>query len=254
MKAVPRDRFTPAELRQRLGVETPEHVELHFDLAGVGSRAAAAILDTGLIVLGIFALGIAGNALGALSGGSELGGWALAAVILLAAFTFFGYFALFEALNGGRTPGKQALGIRVVMQTGHPVTPAAAVIRNLVRLLDCYFPLLPFLPGLLMVFLQRRNQRLGDLAAGTIVVRDHPTEWTLGVQRPAAAAEPIEAGPPELSDDEFRLLDQFLARRDQLDPVAQARLATELGRRFRDRWSRRGAGGGRTRTAISPRW
>src|SRR6266516_3700567 len=241
MKAVPRDRYTPAELRQRLGVETPEHVELHFDLAGVGSRAAAAILDTGLIVLGIFALGIAGNALGALSGWSEVGGWALAAVILLASFTFFGYFALFEALNGGRTPGKQALGIRVVMQTGHPVTPAAAVIRNLVRLLDCYFPLLPFLPGLLMVFLHRRNQRLGDLAAGTIVVRDHPTEWTLGVPQPAAAAEPIEAGPPELSDDEFRLLDQFLARRDRLDPGVQVRLATDLARRFRDRVPRRTA-------------
>src|SRR5436309_3673229 len=244
METVPRDRFTPAELRQRLGVETPEHVEVHFDLAGVGSRAAAAIIDTVLIVLGLLALWIAGSALGGLSGGGEPTGWALAAVILLSFFTFFGYFALFEALNGGRTPGKQALGIRVVMQTGHPVTPAAAVIRNLVRLLDCYFPLLPFLPGLLMVFLHGRNQRLGDLAAGTIVVRDHPTEWTLGVPQPAAAAEPIEAGPPELSDDEFRLLVQFLARQDQLDPLAQARLATELGRRLRDRWPRLPGGGG----------
>src|SRR5881296_1791930 len=233
METVPRDSFTPVELRQRLGVETPEHVELHFDLAGVGSRAAAAILDTGLIVLGIFALGIAGNALGALSGGSEFGGWALAAVILLASFTFFGYFALFEALNGGRTPGKQALGIRVVMQTGHPVTPAAAVIRNLVRLLDCYFPLLPFLPGLLMVFLHGRNQRLGDLAAGTIVVRDRPTDWGLG-PAPLPADEPVETGPPELSDDEFRLLDRFLARAGQLDPALQLRMTTELARRFQD--------------------
>src|SRR5437764_10763328 len=242
MKAVPRDRFTPAELRQRLGVETPEHVELHFDLAGVGSRAAAAILDTGLIVLGIFALGIAGNALGALSGGSELGGWALAAVILLAAFTFFGYFALFEALNGGRTPGKQALGIRVVMETGHPVTPAAAVVRNLVRLIDCYLPLLPFLPGLLMVFLQRRNQRLGDLAAGTIVVRDRPVDWGLGPLPPAEVVpEPVETGPPELSDEEFRLLDQFLARSGQLDAALEVRLATELARRFQDRIPRRTA-------------
>src|SRR2546425_460344 len=117
------------------------------------------------------------------------------------------------------------------METGPPVTPAAAVVRNLVRLIDCYLPLLPFLPGLLMVFLQRRNQRLGDLAAGTIVVRDHPTEWTLGAGQPAAAAEPIEAGPPELSDDEFRLLDQFLARQDQLNPRGQVRLATALARR-----------------------
>src|SRR5207249_578649 len=153
METVPRDRFTPAELRQRLGVETPEHVEVHFDLAGVGSRAAAAIIDTVLIVLG----------------------------------------------------------------------------------------LLPFLPGLLMVFLQRRNQRLGDLAAGTIVVRDHPTEWTLGAGQPAAAAEPIDAGTPERSDDEFRLLDQFLARQDHLNPRVQVRLATELARRFQDRVPRRTA-------------
>ena len=241
METVPRDRFTPAELRQRLGVETPEHVEVHFDLAGVGSRAAAAIIDTVLIVLGLLALWIAGSALGGLSGGGEPTGWALAAVILLSFFTFFGYFALFEALNGGRTPGKQALGIRVVMETGHAVTPAAAMVRNLVRLIDCYLPLLPFLPGLLMVFLQRRNQRLGDLAAGTIVVRDHPTEWTLGAGQPAAAAEPIEAGPPELSDDEFRLLDQFLARQDHLNPRVQVRLATELARRFQDRVPRRTA-------------
>jgi len=222
-------------------VETPEHVEVHFDLAGVGSRAAAAILDTGLVVLGLIALAIAGNALGTFSRRSEPAGWALAAVILLSFLTFFGYFALFEALNGGRTPGKQALGIRVVMETGHAVTPAAAVVRNLMRLLDCYFPLFPFLPGLLMVFLHHRNQRLGDLAAGTIVVRDQPTEWTIGALHPTAEAEPIEAGPPELSDDEFRLLDQLLARQDRLDPVVQVRLATELARRFQDRVPRRTA-------------
>src|SRR6266702_4620376 len=242
METVPRDRFTPAELRQRLGVETPEHVEVHFDLAGVGSRAAAAIIDTVLIVLGLLALWIAGSALGGLSGGGEPTGWALAAVILLSFLTFFGYFALFEALNGGRTPGKQALGIRVVMETGHAVTPTAAIVRNLVRLLDCYFPLLPFLPGLVMVFLHPRNQRLGDLAAGTIVVRDRPVDWGLGpLPPPTAVPDVVETGPPELSDDKFRLLDQFLARSSQLDAALQVRLATELARRFQDRIPRRTA-------------
>src|SRR5213596_1752182 len=242
METVPRDRFTPVELRQRLGVETPEHVEVHFDLAGVGSRAAAAIIDTVLIVLGLLALWIAGSPLGGLSGGGEPTGWALAAVILLSFLTFFGYFAALEALNGGRTPGKQALGIRVVMETGHAVTPTAAMVRNLVRLLDCYFPLLPFLPGLVMVFLQRRNQRLGDLAAGTIVVRDRPVDWGLGPLPPAEVVpEPVETGRPELSDEEFRLLDQFLARSGQLDAALEVRLATELARRFQDRIPRRTA-------------
>src|SRR5216117_1408522 len=240
METVPRDRFTPVELRQRLGVETSEHVEVHFDLAGVGSRAAAAIIDTVLIVLGLLALWIAGSALGGLSGGGEPTGWALAAVILLSFFTFFGYFALFEALNGGRTLGKQLLGIRVVMETGRAVTPTAAIVRNLVRLLDCYFPLLPFLPGLVMGFLHNRNQRLGDLAAGTIVVRDRPADWGLG-PAPLPADEPVETGPPELSDDEFRLLDRFLARAGQLDPALQLRMTTELARRFQDRIPRRTA-------------
>ena len=110
--------------------------------------------------------------------------------------------------------------------------------RNLVRLLDCYFPLLPLLPGLVMIFLHRRNQRFGDLAAGTVVVRDRPVDWGLG-PAPAAAEEPLETGPPDLTDDEFRLLDQFLARAGQLDPALQVRMATELARRFQDRIPRR---------------
>jgi uncharacterized RDD family membrane protein YckC len=231
MNAVPRDRFTPAELRQRLGVETPEHVELHFDLAGVGSRTAAAVLDTTLIVVGLFALAIAGNALGRLSAGSEPARWALAALILLGFLTFFGYFALFEALNGGRTPGKQALGIRVVMETGHAVTPAAAVVRNLVRLVDTYFPL-PLL-GLLMVFLHGRNQRLGDLAAGTIVLRERT-----GLRRPTPTTFAAPTGLDAYTDsldlaglgaDEYGLVRAFLLRAPALPPAVRARLAAQVG-------------------------
>src|SRR3989449_10190327 len=124
------------------------------------------------------------------------------------------------------------------METGHAVTPTAATVRNLVRLLDCYFPLLPLLPGLVMIFLHRRNQRFGDLAAGTVVVRDRPVDWGLGLA-PVAVEEPLETGPPELSDEEFRLLDQFLARSGQLDAALEVRLATELARRFQDRIPRR---------------
>jgi uncharacterized membrane protein SpoIIM required for sporulation/uncharacterized RDD family membrane protein YckC len=233
----------PAELRQQLDIETPEHVAVRLELAGVGSRAAAALVDTLVVVVLLMLLQFAGGATGLWHLGAGLEGWVLAFVILLSFLTFFGYFAAFEALNGGRTPGKQALGIRVVMETGHAVTPTGAIVRNLVRLLDCYFPLLPFLPGLVMVFLHPRNQRLGDLAAGTIVVRDRPVEWGLGPlpQAGAAVPEPVETGPPELSDDEFRLLDQFLARSGQLDVALQVRLATELARRFQDRIPRRTA-------------
>jgi uncharacterized membrane protein SpoIIM required for sporulation/uncharacterized RDD family membrane protein YckC len=208
-------------------------VAVHLELAGVGSRTAAALVDTMLATLGLAVLAWMLSLIGGLDAGERLAGWVAAVVILLFTFGVLGYFVLFEALNGGRTPGKQLIGIRVVMDTGHPVTPTAAVIRNLLRLIDCYFPLCPFLPGLLMIFLQGRNQRVGDLAAGTIVVRDRPTEWRLG---PGAAPrdEPVETGPPALSDDEFRLLDQFLTRAPELDPVIQTRLAADLARRFQE--------------------
>ena len=144
----------------------------------MGSRLAAAVLDTLLIWMGaLFLVFLNASLIG--EGASEASGWAAAFLILLLFLLFWGYFALFEAVNGGRTPGKQALGIRVVMDTGRPITGAAAVVRNLVRLLDCYFPLLPALPALLMMFLQKSNKRLGDIAAGTIVVRDRPTGWSL---------------------------------------------------------------------------
>ena len=201
---------------------------------------AAALLDLFLIWLGLLLLVFL---YGSILGGSpeQLRGWLAAVVILLVFVLFWGYFTLLEAMNGGRTLGKQALGIRVVMDTGRSITPSAAVIRNLVRLLDCYFPALPFAPALVTMFFHPSNKRPGDMVAGTIVVRDRPTDWMLGAQAVAAepAAEPIETGPPELSEDEFRLLDRFLARLSDLAPDVQVRITADLVRRFEGRIPRR---------------
>ncbi len=228
----------PLDLRQHHGVETPEHVEVRLELAGVGSRVAAALLDTILAYLSLLLLILVGSNVADVGGAA--GGWVIAVFILLLFALVWGYFAAFEAWNGGRTPGKQALGIRVVMDTGQPVTAGAAVVRNLVRLLDCYFPFLPVLPALLMMFLNKSNKRLGDMAAGTIVVRDRPTDWVLGAVSPAPPQEePVETGPPELSEDEFRLLDRFLGRLNELNAAVQVRITTELARRFEGRIPRR---------------
>jgi uncharacterized membrane protein SpoIIM required for sporulation len=230
----------PLDLRQRHGVETPEHVEVQLELAGVGSRMAAALLDSFLLFLTLVLVTTVGNALMGSDGPTGVAaGWAIALVILLVFGLFFGYFTAFEALNGGRTPGKQSLGIRVVMDTGRPVTAGAAVVRNLVRLLDCYFPLLPFVPAVTLMFLHKSNKRLGDMAAGTIVVRDRPTDWILGAKAEPEREEPVEAGPPELSEDEFRLLDRFLGRLNELEPAVHVRLTTDLARRFEARIPRR---------------
>jgi len=228
----------PLDLRQHHGVETPEHVEVRLELAGVGSRVAAALLDTILAYLSLLLLILVGSNVADVGGAA--GGWVIAVFILLLFALVWGYFAAFEAWNGGRTPGKQALGIRVVMDTGQPVTAGAAVVRNLVRLLDCYFPFLPVLPALLLMFLNKSNKRLGDMAAGTIVVRDRPTDWVLGAVSPAPPQEePVETGPPELSEDEFRLLDRFLGRLNELNAAVQVRITTELARRFEGRIPRR---------------
>jgi uncharacterized membrane protein SpoIIM required for sporulation/uncharacterized RDD family membrane protein YckC len=230
---------SPPDLRQHHGVETPEHVEVRLELAGVGSRMAAAVLDTILLYLSLLLVILVGSKAADAIGG-VVGGWFTAFLVLLLFALIWGYFTAFEALNGGRTPGKQALGIRVVMDTGRPVTPGAAVVRNLVRLLDCYFPFLPLLPALLLMFINKSNKRLGDMAAGTIVVRDRPTDWVLGAATAAPAGEePVETGPPELSEDEFRLLDRFLGRQSDLDAAVQFRMMTELARRFEARIPRR---------------
>src|SRR5258705_3777045 len=156
------------DLRQHHGVETPEHVEVQFELAGVGSRMAAGLLDVLFLVLALLVVVIGGGAIGdTLASGSVARSW-LSAVMILLSFCFvWGYFTLFEALNGGRTPGKQALGIRVVMDTGRAITPGAAVVRNLVRFVDCYFPI-PFFPALLSMFLHPSNNGPGDMAVGTL--------------------------------------------------------------------------------------
>ena len=213
-------------------METPEHVEVRFELAGLGSRAAAAMMDLVLVSLLLVPLQIATDQLGL---ETALGRWASALLYLLLSFALFAYYILFEGLNSGRTPGKILLGIRVVMDTGRPITPAAAVLRNLVRAGE-YAALL--LPAALTMLLHRSNKRLGDLAAGTIVVRDHTTEWRLA---PVAGVgeDPVEVGPPELAEEEFRLLDRLLARLPDLTPGVQARMTVELARRFESRVPRR---------------
>src|SRR6266498_5492158 len=204
---------------------------------------AAGLLDLLLLWLGLLLLWLGGTTIASdiTRPHGMARGWVTAALILLTFSLVWGYFTLFEALNGGRTPGKQLLGIRVVMDTGRSITPPAALIRNLVRLLDCYFPI-PFAPALVTMFLHPSNKRPGDLAAGTIVVRDRPTDWVLGAATESESpADPIETGPPELSEDEFRLLDRFLARLSELNPDVQIRMTADLVRRFETRIPRRSA-------------
>lgn len=223
-----KQRTAPPDYRQRLQVETPEHVMLDLEIAGVGSRALAALIDMlllvgsalgGFIVLGILA-GF-GVTIGSIGGG----------LLLLGGFAVWtGYFILFEGLRQGQTPGKRMVGIRVVSDTGNAVSLGAAAARNLLRIADFLPP--PYLIGTLLVALHPRGKRLGDMVAGTIVARDRPFELVVPRRTEARRAPTPLALIPELTDAEFRLLAQFEGRQAQLAQPARVRLAAAIARRL----------------------
>ncbi|MBW8772054.1 MAG: stage II sporulation protein M, partial [Gemmatimonadetes bacterium] len=224
----------PPSLIGRLEVETPEHVRLDYELAGVGSRVSAAVVDQ--LVLGILAVAI----VIVLSIAAPAFGRGVMIVWLVTwGIGSLGYFTFFEAFRQGQTPGKRYAGIRVVRDTGHAVTFGAAFLRNLLRLADILPP--PYLTGFLLVLLHPRSQRLGDLVAGTVVVRDRPDE-AMETTTPSRLVDPLRpfegtalAGPP-LSDDEWRLLSAYSARAPELDAAIRTRLQTQLADRFAERY------------------
>lgn len=219
----------------RISIATPEGVDLELTLAGVGSRAVARLLDQLIQMALLIALAILAALAG--SGGGDGGGLALAGVILLLFVSQFGYDVLFETLASGRTPGKRWAGLRVVRADGAPIGFLTSAIRNLLRLID-------FLPGvyavaIVAVLVSGRNQRLGDMAAGTLVVREKR------VVTPAEPAPPDAwrqaAGRRDLSTwdvssvtaEELATVRRFLERRPSLNPAARTRLAGELASRLR---------------------
>ena len=206
---------------EKLIIDTPEQIALEYPLASAGSRFLALGLDT-LVQLGAFAtLGLL------VAGGLYLGGalfarlatWMLALLVLAAFVLYYGYFAIFETVWSGQTPGKRAIGIRVIADSGRPLGVVDAILRNLLRIVD-QMPGM-YAVGLLAIFLTSRNQRLGDLAAGTVVVYDRPIERPDMPDR-ARGAVRYDAG--RLTPEEIALVSAFLRRRRALEP--EIRLAT----------------------------
>jgi uncharacterized membrane protein SpoIIM required for sporulation/uncharacterized RDD family membrane protein YckC len=215
-----------ADYRQHLEIETPEHVVLDLEIAGVGSRTLAAVLDMLILAGGYLAVIVT---LGILAGFGYTVGRTGALLLLLGGFAAgTGYFIFFEGLRRGQTPGKRLAGIRVIMETGHAVTPGAAAARNLLRIADFLPP--PYLTGLLLIAFHPRGKRLGDMVAGTVVARDRPQEAL--PPRPPRESNSAPAAIPELNEDEFALLDGFVARQGELAPEARARLAAGLAMRL----------------------
>ena len=185
-------------LDTRRFVETPEGVHLALPLAGPASRAWAWVLDVVVRFFGYVVLAIPLSFLGE-------AGLGLTLIVL-----FLGewiYPVVFEVKRGGATPGKQSLGLVVLHDDGTPVGWTASLIRNLLRFAD----FLPFAYGfgLICMLTQRDFKRLGDLAAGTVVVYRETPEIALGLPTEA----PPLAPPRPLLPDEQKVIIDFARRR-----------------------------------------
>jgi uncharacterized RDD family membrane protein YckC len=150
---------------------TPENVEVTYELAGLATRMRGAALDTLLQAVAIIALWIGVSVL-TINANERLLSWIIAGGVLLTFVIFFGYFLFFETRWNGQTPGKKATGTRVMKDGGFPLDFRAAVVRNLVRLLD--FMPGPYAVGFVTAFFSAEYKRVGDYAAGTVVVRERP--------------------------------------------------------------------------------
>jgi uncharacterized RDD family membrane protein YckC len=213
----------------RITIPTPEGVSLELTLAGFGSRAVAGTLDLALkaVVVGLLLIVIV----------ALLGVDGALVIVPAAGLSMLVFDVGFETLAGGRTPGKRMSGLRVVRSSGRPVDLVASMIRNILRLVDG-LPL-SYVPTIVSIVVTRRNQRPGDLAADTVVIRDRRAVDRLA---PVAAAHPPDRAAAGASWDvsavpaeDLATVRAFLERRDGLARDARARLAAQLDGALRPR-------------------
>lgn len=247
------------ELRDQLSIDTPELVSLQLPLAGTGSRAISCLLDYAIQGLAFFAFvlllalvaTLASNPATPAHDTHQATGpgdiWAAAIVGLVMFVCQWGYFTLFEAFWNGRTPGKRLLHLRVIQQDGRSIGFLDALTRNLLRIVDG----LPgfYLVGIVLIFATSRSQRLGDLAAGTVVVHEQKIEtpnWegsgarhlTVGLSEAPLAAQPARStGIPadqvgRLTQVDLETIESFLARKLDLSYETSSALAARIARQM----------------------
>jgi uncharacterized RDD family membrane protein YckC len=236
----------------QLNIDTPELVEIEMPLAGIGSRFIALLVDyliwgAGLLVLVVlFSAFMPG--LGAFS--KAWAQWATAIGIFILFLLQWGYFTLFEAFWNGRTPGKRVARIRVIQRSGRAIGLIESMTRNLVRFIDMQ-PFLLYAVGVITIFVTRQHQRLGDLAAGTLVVRDREQESPLWgdsgsrtftaqafaprapIPEPHTAVTLPASGISKLSAADLEVLEGFFARRLDMSLETRHALAERIASAIR---------------------
>jgi uncharacterized RDD family membrane protein YckC len=210
---------------------TPENVELTYELAGIGTRFLAALVDMllhGLIFL-LFTLAILALYFAGLRVPEWLEPWAVGGTILFLFGLFWGYSIVFETRWSGQTPGKRLMQIRVIKDGGYPIDFRAAVIRNLMRYVD-YLPF-GYAVGAMAIFFSRDYKRLGDFVAGTIVVSERlvrTPQRLLLPETPAAPSEPPPFAVSRVTHTDYLAVRHYLDRRDALPPPTRDRLAARI--------------------------
>ena len=210
-------------------LHTPEQVDISYTIAGLGYRFMALLID---MILQILILMLLSASLGfsGLWGNGAMRDFNLALFIVVFAIVFQGYFFIFELLLKGKTPGKALMKIRVVRMDGRAADISGIIIRNLVRLVD-------FLPafyavGVISMFINKDSRRLGDLVAGTMVI----------VERKQASLNMILAEQDAvvnmaLSNQEYAVIRDFLARQEKLTAKARTHLAEAIAAPLFDKWN-----------------
>lgn len=200
-------------LNEAHAIDTPERVTFAYEVAGIGNRFIAALVDSVLLGVMLFllnivilvGLGILNVGSGASGAPDWIEGLLFALYALVSFIVFWGYYIFFEIVWNGQTPGKRLVGIRVLRTDGTPAHISEIVIRNLVRVVD-------FLPvaygfGLVTMFFNRQARRLGDFAAGTLVIKEQATVALDSLQAPTLSPSPPPVDPavPTPVEDDPRL-------------------------------------------------
>jgi len=224
-----------------IAVETPENVVFHHRMAGLSTRGIAILIDTLVqivaIVILVFIGGILTFFVESLPGFLRVIGpgwlWAILSIFMWIVFT--GYYVIFEFLWGGQTPGKRLIRIRVIKENGGPIGFYEALLRNLLRFVDA-MPAI-YGAGILSALVTSREQRLGDLVAGTVVVRESvlPFSDTARMRREVSDdGKEVERllGLHRLGQGDFVLARDFLERRKQMAAGPRGELAVSLATAF----------------------
>ena len=217
-------------MNEHLSIDTPEQIELNYDLAGIGSRFCTALIDSMLIGAILFGGWLLTNAIYDILT-ERLGYWMAAIVGIITFAINWGYYIVFDLISNGQSPGKRLLNLRVIKEGGYPINFADSAIRNLVRIVD-------FLPmfygiGIVSMMFDKKWRRLGDLAAGTLVVKERadltPNQLIASVAPKTALIYGDWIRLDEVTDAELSTIREYLSRRGILAIDRRQQLARTIG-------------------------